>query len=170
MSYAHWEGFVKEAAIAYIGLVSYDPPPLERLTANFQAIACRQELLNASSASKRIGPHIELVRHLVDDCGSSAHMSPDRAIDTESNLNAEVLQNVCASIGIAYEPYWSERGPFVNDLVMTRCAIAHGELIELEDDYAREVLMFALTAIDAFKNDVENAALAKTYLRPIDLA
>lgn len=170
MSYAHWEGFVKEAAIAYVELISHDPPPLERLTVNFQAVVCRELLQKASAATKRIQPHVDVVQCLFDSCGSKAQITPENAIDTESNLNADVLRNICLSIGISYEPYWIEVSHFVDDLVLTRCAIAHGELNEPEHSYAIEVIDFTLLAIDIFKTDVENAALLKAHLRPIPMS
>ena len=37
-SYAHWEGFVKDAATAYVNYVAFKAPTVENLTSNFQAL------------------------------------------------------------------------------------------------------------------------------------
>ncbi|NJL59075.1 MAG: hypothetical protein HC887_04920, partial [Desulfobacteraceae bacterium] len=64
LSYAHWEGFVKEGAIAYVSYVAFKAPFLDKVKANFQAIACKPYLLIAAQATKRITPHIEVVKQL----------------------------------------------------------------------------------------------------------
>ncbi|MEW6192227.1 MAG: MAE_28990/MAE_18760 family HEPN-like nuclease [Bacillota bacterium] len=164
-SYAHWEGFVKEAAVSYIEYVAFKSPLLGKLTANFQAIVCRSYLIKATQASKRIAPHLEVVYQLTDCLMSQAKINPKTAIDTESNLNSQVLENICHTVGIDYAARWSRYGPFIDDLVENRCAIAHGEFRRLDEKYAREALRFTLDAIAWFRTDIENAVLMDAYLR-----
>jgi hypothetical protein len=164
LAYAHWEGFVKQAARAYVQLVSNKSRAFTSLSPNFQALVCRQELRIAQQAAKRIGPHLMLINLLMNDRVNSTTID-ENAIDTESNLNSEVFQNICLSIGINYDVMWSHEAPFINDLFENRCAIAHGELFEPRHDYALEVVGKVLDWIDSFSTDVENAAIEKAYLR-----
>lgn len=164
LAYAHWEGFVKQAARAYVQLVSHKSRAFASLSPNFQALICRQELKLAQQAAKRIGPHLMLINLLMNDLVRSATID-ESAIDTESNLNSEVFENICLSIGVNYNLMWSQEAPFMNDLFEHRCAISHGELFEPRDLYALEVVSKVIDWIDNFSTDVENAALEKAYLK-----
>ena len=164
-AYAHWEGFVKDAASAYVEFVSQKSRKLSDLAVSFQALVCRQEFMAAKEAKHRISHHILLVQRLTDRINESCRISADRAIDTESNLTAPVFKNICTSIGVDYTSKWATHGPFINDLFTNRCAIAHGELLDPDDNYAVEVLDFAVQAIDRFSSDIEDAAVQKLFLR-----
>lgn len=165
MAYAHWEGFVKEAASCYLHLVTHKTRSLGSLAQNFQALACRQELATGQNATKRIGPHIAIVKRLTDDISNSVRLDPDTAIDTESNLNSKVFENICDSLGIDYKGTWSTSGPFIDDLFTTRCGLAHGEIFTPAPDIAAEFVRFTLGALDTFGAQVENAAILQAYLR-----
>lgn len=165
MSYAHWEGFVKEAASCYLHLVTHKTKSLDSLAQNFQALACQQELATGQKATKRIGPHIAIVKRFTDEISNSVRLDPDTAIDTESNLNSEVLENICESLGVDYKETWSTSGPFIDDLFTTRCGLAHGEIFAPESDAAAEFVRFTLSALDTFGAQVENAAIKQAYLR-----
>ncbi|MBE9110608.1 hypothetical protein IQ273_14400 [Nodosilinea sp. LEGE 07298] len=163
IAYANWEGFVKEAATAYVDYVACKSLVFSRLSPNFQAIACRAMLLDASRASKRITPHLQVVTQFVSNSSKIVQINPHSAIDTESNLNSEVLENICITVGIDYHKQWSTWGPFVDELVKTRCAIAHGTLLTPDDKYALEAVKFVEEAITWFKTDIENSALATNF-------
>lgn len=165
LAYAHWEGFVKEAARAYVHLVAYKSRPLSALAPNFQALACRQTLSIAQGATRRIAPHIAVVEMMTANADRSIRIDANTAIDTESNLGSEVFKNICESVGVMYLPAWSVEGPFMDDLFENRCAIAHGELLTPEVEYAVEAIKFSLKWIEAFSTDIENQALQAAYLR-----
>lgn len=165
LAYAHWEGFVKESARAYVKYVSHKSRPLSALALNFQALACRQKLIIAQAATRRIGPHLAVVEMVTENPDRSLRIDANAAIDTESNLGSEVFRNICESVGITYHDNWSIEGPFMDDLFENRCAIAHGELLTPETDFAIEAVQFALKWIEGFSIDVENQAVESAYLR-----
>jgi len=164
LAYAHWEGFVKEAARAYVDFVTAKTRSLSSLASNFKALACRQELQIAQGATKKIGPHLTLVDLLTHGMSKSVKISSENAIDTESNLNEEIFLNICQCIGIDFAASWAPRGPFMNDLFLSRCKIAHGEMLEPELKYAIEVIDNVITWIQDFSKDIENAAVLGLYL------
>lgn len=165
LAYAHWEGFVKDAARAYVRFVTYKSRSLSSLSLCFQALACRQELLAAQPATRRIQPHLALTKRFIDDLASSCSIDADAAIDTESNLRAGVFENICLCVGLDYQTYWATLGPFIDDLFRCRCAVAHGELAIPEVKYAKDAVTFAINAIDRFSDEIENAAVMSHYLR-----
>lgn len=165
LAYAHWEGFVKDAATAYLEYVTYKTKRLSDLALHFQALACRQEILSAQPATKKILPHIAVAKKMIEELDSGYQINPSTAIDTESNLNAEVFENICNSIGIDYQGDWSTNGKFMDDLFRTRCAIAHGELYSAEPKLALESVQFVIKAMDDLSTQVGNAASLQHYLR-----
>lgn len=164
-AYAHWEGFVKDAARAYVRLVSHKSRGLSSLAPCFQALACRQELVVAQTATRRIQPHLAVVKRLVDDFGRSCRIDADAAIDTESNLTSIVFENICYCIGIDYRTNWAPNGPFMDDMFRSRCEVAHGEIYTPEQKYAQEAIQFSIRSIDRFSTDIENAAMVEAFLR-----
>ena len=99
------------------------------------------------------------------NAGQSFRIDANAAIDTESNLNSDVFQNICKSIGVEYQSHWSAEGPYMDDLFENRCSIAHGELLTPGIDYAIEAVEFSLKWIDSFSTDIENRAINGAYLR-----
>jgi hypothetical protein len=165
LSYAHWEGFVKDAARAYVRLVSHKSRNLADLTQSFQALVCRQELLAAQPATKRIQPHIMLVKRFTDDANRSCSIDAEAAIDTESNLSSTVFENICFCVGLDFHSFWATYGPFIDDLLRNRCCVAHGELYTPPATYAKETVTFSIVAIDRFSTEIENAAVQQKYTR-----
>lgn len=165
LAYAHWEGFVKEAARAYVHFVAFKSRPLNALTLNFQALACRQQLSIAQNATRRVSPHVAVVEMITENAGRSMRIDADAAIDTESNLGSDVFHNICICVGIEYSKKWSVEGPFMDDLFENRCAIAHGELLTPDTGYAIESVGFSLKWMEDFSTDIENQALQDAYLR-----
>ncbi len=164
-SYAHWEGFVKHSSTIYLNYISFTKPTISEMTTNFHAICCRNKINRSLSSTKRIQPHLDLLNYLNADIIGGSKFTVPADIDTESNLNGEVLENICKTIGIDYNTRWASHTPFINDLVANRCAIAHGELIPIDESYAHEVIDFVLLAINTFKNDIENSTVQKLYMK-----
>jgi len=165
LAYAHWEGFVKDAARAYVRLVSNKSRGLNSLSVNFQALVCRQELVAAQSATRKIQPHLSVTKRLIDNLEQGCSINADAAIDTESNLTAAVFENICLCVGLDFNTAWATDGPFIDDLFRSRCGVAHGDLYTPDARYAKETVNFTIKAIDRFARDIENSAVLELYLR-----
>lgn len=163
-SYAHWEGFVKDAARCYVAFVSYKSKPFNSLASNFQAIACRQQLLKAANATKRVAPHIELLNMITLEGDTSFALDATVAVNTESNLKFDVFKNICDSIGVLTKE-WDVDRKFMDELYENRCSVAHGEFFTPEIEYCTEVLDFVLCWIEDFSTQIENKTVLKEYLR-----
>ena len=165
LAYAHWEGFIKDASTRYVEYVAAQNVRANDLSINFQAVVYRPIVLEASQANRKINPHIKLLQQIGHNPATKSQVNPNTVIDTESSLNANVFENICLIVGIDYTMRWSRWGPFINDLFLNRCAIAHGEFMPVQRKYAEEAVNFAQNAIDWFKTDIENAVLTQSYLR-----
>ena len=134
--YAHFEGFTKEAAEAYVDLVSRQGLEYNRLKSNFVAIGARSSIRDAANTNL-MRLHIGVVEFLTHNQTNTAKFSSNNSIDTESNVNAKVFANILDTVGIQIDDYFSVRMLLLDGgLLAKRNAIAHGDRIEVNhDDY-----------------------------------
>ena len=161
--YAHWEGFVRKAATAYISYVATRGQRLRDLTPNFVALGLRGQIRDAGASSSPI-LHTELVTKLISGLGDNADLQWRSAVNTASNLNSEVLEQIICLIGLDASEYLSNSLLIDGSLRNNRNRVAHGEreLIQPEDYTLLHERITHL--IDRFRTDVENAAVRSSYL------
>lgn len=165
--YAHWEGFIKNTVHYYLVYLSEQKVPLDSLRDEIVA-RCMRARIGAAANSKRISPHIEVIKHFRDDGSNPARIPILRSdVDTASNLTFGVLTDLLSSIGCATDEYDSYEGLIDEHLVGSRNKIAHGEshYVEMEqwEELKREI--FELMDLIAFQ--IVEAAEHKTYLLAI---
>jgi hypothetical protein len=159
--YAHWEGFIKNSSMAYLDYISRLSINLSELTNNFIALALK-ERITITGRSKRTSPHLDLINDLLINLNQSSINTG--TIDTNSNLNAEILQDLMTSIGLDFDSYWEMKSPFIDrELVDSRNSIAHGELTEISEEVFNNLYDFVIEAMERFKTSLENAAALKKY-------
>ena len=163
--YAHFEGFIKESAEAYIELVSRQGLAYERLKTNFVAIGARSAIREAGS-SNLMRLHMGVVEFLTYNQGNKAGFSPDKTIDTESNVSAKVFINILDTVGIHVDDYFSVRMLLLDGgLLAKRNAIAHGEKIEVDHDDYLQLHTLVIELLNHLRDCLENAAVLKAYER-----
>jgi HEPN superfamily RiboL-PSP-like protein len=86
-------------------------------------------------------------------------------VDTQSNLNSDVLEDIAALPGIDYSAYATKRAIIDGNLLYYRNQIAHGENLQpLASDYD-ELHDEVIWLVNAVRNDIENAALVEAFRR-----
>ncbi len=161
--YAHWEGFVKSAAQAYINFVDSQGKTYGELQTCFAVLGISKqmtELVKAKKARVRIAA-VDFIRQ------SSATPSKLQKfnVDTKSNLKAEVFENIALSIGIGIQPYESRFKLMDESLLSRRNKIAHGEFVDLDADAWRDLADEVIFLMRSFKTDIENAASTSAFVR-----
>lgn len=162
--YAHWEGFVKNAANAYIEFVSRKSLPLEKLSTNFIFLGLRKHL---KGFSDRIAIHrgIEIVNFIKFRPLDQPELKFDGAITARSNLNSEVFKEIALTIGIDLDKYQSWYNWIDFTLLQRRNNIAHGLFLGVD---FRSYITLSDEVIDIlrkFKTDIENSASTDKFLR-----
>jgi len=69
-------------------------------------------------------------------------------------------------LGLEIASYSTKKAVIDDKLLFYRNRIAHGERVELEVSDYDIMQTTVLELVDAFRNDIENAALMKKYQRP----
>lgn len=164
--YAHWEGFVKAAATAYLCYVSLRKLPYNQLSPSFVAIAMKGKLNKAGSTNKAT-IYTEIASFFLTSLDSRSQIPWDKTISTNSNLNSEILQEITCILGIDYQPYLSKEKLLDEKLLRSRNEIAHGQQLLIGFEEYLELHNQIINLMELFRNQIENAAILKAYLRAI---
>lgn len=159
VAYAHWEGFIEKSSIAYISFVEFKSLRFEELSLNFKALVYKRKMLAFGSIPQKISHYFSLL----DVDPSPVNLDPQKLIETKSNLNFENFENICKSVGINHQVYWSSYKPFIDELVSHRCSIAHGSLESISVKYINEIIEKVSQFITRYKDDLENLACQQAY-------
>jgi hypothetical protein len=160
--YAHWEGFIKSCATAYIQFVAMQRLKHNELAPNFLALAIRPILMNAIQ-SKKAEDHIRLVLFFQNNLTTQSSLPFKDVIDTQSNLSTAILRNIVTFLGFDYTVYETKEKMLDERLLKNRNRIAHGEYLEITDNEVHELMNECISLMEIFKNQIDNAVSLQTY-------
>ncbi|MFJ4046803.1 MAE_28990/MAE_18760 family HEPN-like nuclease [Microbacterium sp. NPDC089987] len=162
--YAHWEGFVKEAAYYYLCFLASKRLKTEQLRAEIAGLSMWSEMV-AAAESRNPDLHTKIVRSLRDDSAKRAKIPNDKAaIRTESNLSFRVFAAILSSIGLDSSIHESHRDLIDAELVAVRNRIVHGENETIALPEWVELSAAVLAIMRDVADQIQHAAVEKTYL------
>jgi hypothetical protein len=159
MLYAHWEGYVKNAAEAYIDYINRRHLIHSYVQDNFAAASLKNFLSRLKTTNKY---------SLITSCYSeikSHHnkkVSISTNIDTKSNLRKEAFGEILHLLGIPLNGFETSLS-FINTLVDDRNYIAHGEYLPITESKYKEIERKTLELIKMFKTDIENSCVLEKF-------
>lgn len=162
--YAHWEGFVKNCAHAYLCYLASLKLNYFQLRPELAALAMRARLEEFETTNKA-QIHATLIRNLREEASSRARIPTTRdAVRTFSNLNYDRLCDILCSVGCDFSRYSIFEDLIDEQLLAARNRIAHGE-----EDYIRltdwdDVRVEIIKMMDDISNQILNSATQKSYL------
>lgn len=163
--YAHWEGYVKNAGVAYLEWVSRKGLKLGDLRSEVAAVAARSQVQRLAE-EKSPESHTQLVELIRNEMSTPAQLPYlQSTIRTNSNLNFKTFSSIMHSIGCDASAH-AAHGLFIDGkLLPRRNEIAHGreEYVELDEWVeAREIIIGILADV---RVQVANAAALGSYRR-----
>ena len=162
--YAHWEGFIKTAAVGYVSYVAHRGLRYRDLTPNFVALALRAEIQNAGQSS-RPSIHTGIVDRLMSDLSENAEIDWQNSVVTRSNLNSNALSEILVLLGLDNSNYLT-KGPFLDEkLLANRNRVAHGERVEIDSSDYEALHSEIIQLAEWFNTDVQNAAVTEQFRR-----
>jgi MAE_28990/MAE_18760-like HEPN len=162
--YAHWEGYIKTVAKSYLEFVAMQKLTYDELAINFVAVAMKTKLKEATETNKAT-IFTEVTRFLLTQTNNRSLIPYEDVVTTGSNLSSSVLCEISCVLGVDYSFYGKRVVIIDRQLLSRRNAIAHGEYLSLNRDEYRNLQIQILTMMDHFRNQVENSAAQKLYLR-----
>lgn len=163
--YAHWEGYIKNAAKMYLQYVQNQSHEYSKLKNCFVVAGLKSHLqtLNESHKYAHNSNTLDFIR---DSLSKQTSINVDKSIDTESNLSSTVFENIINAIGLSKEPYDTKFNLIDERLVANRNTIAHGEHLKISRSELSDLTRDILQMMILFETDIINAAAQKLYLRP----
>ncbi len=163
--YAHWEGFIRDAATEYIRFVGSQGLLLQDVAINFVALGFRSDIFVAGG-SRRFTLHMELVDKVLNDQHRPFAPQWNDAVETGANLDSRRLADILCLVGVDPTAYLSKGHLLDERLLKNRNAVAHGRGLPIEADDYDELHAVVIALIDQFRDDLVQAAISSTYLRP----
>lgn len=164
MLYAHWEGFIKGAANAYVNYLSHRADITRNLQPCFVALGMKSKLATANTSSKS-AIAVMAVRHLLGELDQPVRLPRAEAISAESNLSSTVFINIAGWIGIDPDRYSTRFALIDKTLLESRNNIAHGEYLVIDRPRFESLTTEVLEMLRWFKTDIENAVVSKSFLK-----
>ena len=165
--YAHWEGFIKSAATAYVTYVNNQGLSYSELQTCFVVLGFKKTL-HAAQQSKQSQLNVTLVEFIRDGLGEKSKLKIDKAINTESNLSAAVFENILQAVGFEVSPYEAKTNLINESLLKRRNTIAHGEYIGVAKEDWSKLADEVLQMLRQFKTDIENAMVMSSFKRKVE--
>lgn len=165
--YAHWEGFIKKAAEAYLNFVSNQSLKFTDLENCFLAIALRQKLRDLKEENDST-IHSQFVSFVRDRMQDDAQISYENVISARSNLSSKILRQILNSIGISYSLFELKGNLIDGQLLKYRNTIAHGEYLMLDKVEYKAMHAEIFSMINEIKNRIENAVYLELYKKTVN--
>lgn len=163
MSYAHWEGFARTCANRYFEYLALRKKPYTEFERQIyiNSILVRLDALYQSRTG--IKERCNLIIDILD--GNAARFSyiNPALIDTKSNLNTDVICDICTICGVSSE-YFEKNRTFIDVILLKRRnAIAHGQQEYIQEDEMDKFVANILSLMENFRSLIENKVYTKAY-------
>ncbi|MFB9985096.1 MAE_28990/MAE_18760 family HEPN-like nuclease [Mesorhizobium kowhaii] len=163
MIYAHWEGYVRLCANRYFEYLSIRKQPYTALERQIyvNAFLSRLDALHRSRAS--VEARCKIVNDILDGTdGTFRYVNPS-LIDTKSNLNTDVIKEICLICALD-QSYFESNRIFLDQIVLRRRnAIAHGQQEFIKEDEIDGLVSDILSLMQHFRTLLENKVYLKEY-------
>ena len=164
--YAHWEGYVKTAAIRYGAYISSLRINFSEAQRSFSGLKALSYVKQLHSLKKQIFVSSELLSalHSVDDDRLSLNL--DAHIANVGNLDYDLFEQIAQFLCIDAKSYSAKKTLIDESLLKKRNEIARGDYLLIDMDGFEVLSDEILEIMRQFKTDIQNAVALKAYLRP----
>lgn len=133
--YSHWEGYVKKVFEGFFYYLNFKSLKHKDLKVNLIALSSSKEITHNLS-HKRFSSYLKSVEYILEDCNERKFkINIESCIDTRSNLNVEVMDELLSMLGINTNYFNNNILHIDNRLLKYRNAIAHGERTDNNPEY-----------------------------------
>ncbi|WP_263081533.1 MAE_28990/MAE_18760 family HEPN-like nuclease [Endozoicomonas sp. Mp262] len=170
--YSHWEGYVKKVCEAFFYYLNFKAIKYSELSNNLRALGIISEFDN-NFPYKKFSSYLKSVNFVLTDCKNKRFkLDVEKNIDTQSNLNTEVLNELLDKVGVDSTYFSNHKFYIDNRLLKCRNAIAHGERTDNNQDLSLtneefyDLYAKVNSLMDHFENIVVNHLERESYKTP----
>ena len=165
MDYAHWEGYVRASAEKYFTHITLKKRFFRELDQQFYMNSFLARLDAFFQSKRSTQKSCEFITSVLASEDSRFSFINKDIIDTKSNLNADVIKDLCFVCGFNGD-FFEEKRIFIDvTLLKRRNAIAHGQDEGIDISAVDEVINETLALMSQFRTLIENKIYTKAYLR-----
>ena len=164
--YAHWEGFVKAGADAYVNYLSCKGLRNSELRSCFVALGLKSHIHTLTSSSRSTAS-VYALDVILAELEKPANLPVRNSIDTQSNLSSAVFKDIAGWIGLDPGRYSTKFKLLDESLLKRRNRIAHGSYLELDQPAFADLVDQVVELLRWFKTDLENALATEAFVKPV---
>ena len=162
--YSHWEGLIKDVMLLFFKFLRKSRLRFNQLKPNFHICAALNQFhsFNGSYAL-----NVSYIRKYFDNSlnlDKLFNCNLDTFCNTKSNLNSEVLEEICYKLGISTKNFETKFNFINQTLLSTRNAIAHGEERVIDSDDLGETKNMCLQLMESFCDELKEMIINLTFL------
>jgi hypothetical protein len=168
--YAHWEGYIKGCAGRYAAFISGLGVTFGEVQRSFMGLKALSQVKTLHAISKRLFTSSELLDSLYAIEFEKVTLPVDGYISNVGNLNFDMFEQIAGFLAIDAKPYAVKKPLIDESLLGRRNDIAHGEYLVVDAKSFEDLSDEILSLMRAFKTDVQNAVVLKSFLRATTVA
>ncbi len=165
MLYAHWEGFIKNAAVAYLTYVKSQRLNLNQLNSSILALSLKQRL-NEFGETNKATLHVTFIEYFQNNLSERASFSETDSIKTQSNLSSLILKEIFATLGFNISGYELKANLIDEQLLKNRNNIAHGNQPPIDKKQYLILHSEIIAMLDNIYTDISNSAVLGKFRKP----
>jgi len=165
MTYAHWEGFVRACATKYFTHLTLKRRPYTELDIQFYKNSFLARLESFFKAKSSTEDNCKFISAILESHNSKFSYINEQLIDTKSNLNTDVIKDLCVICGFDHTFFEGKRIFIDLTLLKKRNAIAHGQEDSIAAPDVDNFVDTGLALMEHFKTLIENKVYTKSYLK-----
>jgi len=163
MGYAHWEGYIRVCASRYFEFLAMRRKPYTQLERQIYINTFLVRLDALSNSRSGVEYRCQLVNDILDGQSSSFRFVHKSLIDTKSNLNTDVVKEICLICSVDASHFEGKRIFIDQVMLKRRNAIAHGQQEFMDENEVDCLVDEILALMTYFRTLLENKVYLKQY-------
>lgn len=165
---AHWEGYIRHAANAYIILISSQKIKVKELKDNFLTLKVKKKISQVS-VSKKTSVQQTLVQEIIEIMETDFTIQyidkpGKRIINTDSNLNYELFQEILQVLDI--DNIYETKRHYIDAMMLkNRNSIVHGEKVFFDKFDFVSLFNQVFEIMESFKGQLIQNADEEKYIK-----
>ncbi len=161
--YAHWEGYVRFAALKYLDFIALRKFAFEELHPQFLRNYFLPRLASLSVSGRSVRERCALIDEILSCSNRRFARVNEDLVNTQSNLNFSVFADICLICGVPVDSFKADE-VFIDVLLLKRRnAIAHGEDTFVEVSDLEQLANRTVSLIRGFGDALDNRIALKEY-------
>lgn len=161
MCYARWEGHAKYCGDRFLDFLTMRKLKFSEINGNFYAVRFFREINSAYSLNYE--SKFELVSKILSSSEDRFSHFPKELVDTRSNLNSDVLCELCLVCGLNPEKFSGDQDFIDRILLKRRNEIAHGEAVFVDAVDVDDLINRTAKLMRTFRDELDNIVILGNY-------